>query len=132
MYKRQVSDPADSLLAAVGKGIAPLFLPLGFGFWQAVVALLAGLVAKESVVSPLTMLYTAEELEAGLSAAFTPIAALSYLAFTLLYVPCISALVSIKREMNSLKWTLATAFLQLSAAYIVSLLLYQLGNLVRL
>ncbi len=127
-----VSDPADSLLAAVGKGIAPLFLPLGFGFWQAVVALLAGLVAKESVVSTLTMLYTAEELEAGLSAAFTPIAALSYLAFTLLYVPCISALVSIKREMNSLKWTLATAFLQLSAAYIVSLLLYQLGNLVRL
>ncbi len=126
-----VENPADSLLAAIGKGAAPLFSPLGFGFWQAAVALIAGLVAKESVVAALAMLYggAGASLAAGLAGAFTPLAAYSFLAFVLLYMPCIAAFLSIKREMNSLWWALGTVLFQFVTAYGVSFCIYQIGSL---
>ena len=123
------SSGMDSILGQLGQWIAPVFTPLGFGFWQAAVALLAGLVAKESVVTTLGVLFAGQSLPVALGQVFTPLSAYAFMVFTLLYIPCISAFASIKREMNSLKWALGTALLQLSAAYLVSLCVYQIGHL---
>ena len=107
-------------------------IPLGFGTWQAGVSILSGLVAKEAVVSSMLVLYAAgnqAELTSILSNVFTPLSAFSFMLFCLLYVPCISAFVTIRREMGSLKWGLASAGMQISIAYIVSFLVYQIGSL---
>ncbi|MCI8870162.1 MAG: ferrous iron transport protein B [Lawsonibacter sp.] len=131
---RMVSDPAHSILGSMGSALAPLFAPCGFGFWQAVVALLTGFIAKEMVVSSLGMFY-GFPLAAGpaaVSAAmtgFTPLSAFSYLVFILLYVPCVAAVSTIAKEMNSRKWTLFCVAWQIGCAYAVSLLVYQLGRL---
>ena len=114
---RMVSDPAHSILGSMGSALAPLFAPCGFGFWQAVVALLTGFIAKEMVVSSLGMFYG------------FPLAAFSYLVFILLYVPCVAAVSTIAKEMNSRKWTLFCVAWQIGCAYAVSLLVYQLGRL---
>lgn len=130
---KMVENSSDSILGSFGGVIAPLFTPLGFGTWQAVVALLTGLIAKESVVSTMTILYTAGNavaLPGVLLSAFNPASALSFMAFTLLYMPCISAFVTIRKEMNSAKWAYGTAALQLGIAYFVSLIIYQIGRLV--
>ena len=131
-----VSDPGVSLLGKVGGFIAPAFRPLGFGTWQAAVALLTGLIAKEAVVASLSMFYgfsiTAESsvIAAALSGTFaTPLAAFAFLTFILLYVPCVAAISAIRKEMDSLKWTLASIAWQLLTAYVVSLLVFQLGSL---
>ena len=113
-----------------------MFAPLGFGAWQAAVALLAGLVAKEAVVSSLCLLYGFSTLDAGstiaaaLSSTFhTPVAAYAYLVFILLYVPCVAAVSTLAKEMNSTKWTLFSIGWQLGVAYVASLLVYQVGSL---
>ena len=133
---QMVSDPGVSLLGKVGGFIAPAFRPLGFGTWQAAVALLTGLIAKEAVVASLSMFYgfsiTAESsvIAAALSGTFaTPLAAFAFLTFILLYVPCVAAISAIRKEMDSLKWTLASIAWQLLTAYVVSLLVFQLGSL---
>lgn len=129
---RLVEDNSQSIFASIGRGIAPLFQPLGFGSWQASVSVLAGLVAKETVVSSMMVLYGASsqaELSSLLSGLFTPLSALSFMVFCLLYMPCISAFVSIKREMNSAKWAVGTALFGTGIAYLVSMLIYQLGSL---
>ncbi|MGN1481840.1 ferrous iron transport protein B [Porcipelethomonas sp.] len=126
------SDSSDSIFAMIGSAIAPIFRPLGFGTWQAAVSLLAGLVAKEAVVSTMGVLYSTEStaaLTGVISGIFTPLAAFSFMIFCLLYVPCISAFATIKREMGSWKWALGIAAIQTGTAYIVSLLVYQIGSL---
>ncbi len=133
-HLQMVSDSADGMLAAIGTFIAPLFTPMGFGTWQAAVALLTGLVAKEAVVASLSMFYgfslTAGSIVvAAAMTGFTPLSAFSYLVFILLYVPCVAAVATIYKEMNSLKWTAFSVGWQLVIAYTVSLLAYQLGHL---
>ena len=136
---RMVEDSSDSMLGAIGGAIAPMFRPMGYGTWQASVALLTGLIAKEAVVASLSMFYnfplTAESgvVAAALGSTFaTGLSAFAFLVFILLYVPCLAAVSAIHREMNSLKWTLISVGWQLGSAYIVSLLVYQLGGLLGL
>ena len=122
----------QSILAAIGRMIAPLFIPLGFGFWQASVALVSGFVAKEAVVGTLSILYntaTDEAMAAALQGVFTPVSALSFLVFVLLYMPCVAAFSAIRREMNSTKWALGTVAMQTGVAWVVSFLVYQFGTL---
>ncbi len=104
---QMVENSADGMLAGIGGFIAPIFTPLGFGTWQAAVALLTGLVAKEAVVASLSMFYgfsmTAGSLVvASAMTGFTPQSAFAYLVFILLYVPCVAAVATIRKEMNSL------------------------------
>ena len=129
-----VENEADSMLGALGSVIAPIFKPLGFGFWQAAVALLTGLIAKEMVVSSLSMFYafpltaTGAQVAAAMTG-FTPLSAFSMLVFILLYVPCVAAVSTLAKEMNSTKWTLFSIGWQLGVAYVASLLVYQVGSL---
>ena len=125
-----------SLLAHIGSAIAWIFTPLGWGNWQAAVAAVMGLVAKENVVGTLGILYGfAEVAEDGveiwgsLAASFTTISAYSFLVFNLLCAPCFAAMGAIKREMNNAKWFWFAILYQCGFAYIVSLCIYQLGML---
>ena len=123
----------DSLLASAGKLIAPLFAPLGFGFWQASVALVTGLVAKEAVVGTLSILYnnaTDAAMIAALQSVFSWPAALSFLVFVLLYMPCVAAFSAIRREMNSWKWAIGTVSFQTGVAWVVSFVVYQFTQLI--
>lgn len=124
---------AESILGVVGTAIAPIFSPLGFGHWQESVALLTGLVAKEAVVSTMSVLYGAagdSAVLAGLlGTVFTPLSGYSFLVFTLLYMPCMSAFATIKREMGGWRWAFGAAAFQTTLAYLVALLIYQVGSL---
>ncbi len=131
---RMVDDPTHSMLGALGNVLAPLFAPCGFGFWQAAVALLTGLIAKEMVVSSLSMFYgfslTAASGEvAAAMTGFTPLSAFAMLVFILLYVPCVAAVSTLFKEMQSRKWAWFSIAWQVGCAYVVSLLVYQIGNL---
>ena len=118
-----------SILAKVGGLIAWIFAPLGWGNWQAAVASITGLVAKENIVGTMGILYGGEETWANLAAAFTHPAGMSFLIFNLLCAPCFAAIGAIKREMNSAKWTWAAIGWQCGFAYAVSLCVYQIGSL---
>jgi ferrous iron transport protein B len=127
----------QSIFAQFGRIIAPIFAPLGFGEWRASVSLLTGLIAKEAVVSTMGILYGLESsvAESGglvpiIRQAFTPASALAFMTFTLLYVPCVSTLATTRREMNSRKWTAFAVAWQLSMAYIVSFIVYNVARLV--
>lgn len=129
-----VQDPARSMLGVLGSWIAPVFAPLGFGTWQAAVALLTGLIAKEMVVSSLSMFYgfplaAAPGVVAAAMGDFTALSALSYLVFILLYVPCVAAVSTLAKEMNSRKWTAFSIVWQIGIAYVVALLVYQVGSI---
>lgn len=126
------TNSAESIFGKLGSLIAPIFTPLGFGNWKPAVSLLSGLVAKEAVVSTMLVLYSAPTetvLSGALTSAFTPLSAFSFMVFCLLYVPCISAFVTIKKEMGSLKWALASAVLQCVTAYTAAFAVYQIGSL---
>lgn len=128
-------NSADSILAKIGTAIAPAFAPLGFGFWQASVALLSGLIAKETVVSTFGILFGAADPAgqiAALHGVFTPLSAFSFLVFVLLYIPCFAAMTAIHRELRSAKWTLFSIAMQLGIAWICSFLVYQIGRLLGL
>ena len=134
---RMVSDAGDSMLGTIGTLIAPVFAPLGFGFWQAAVALLTGLVAKEMVVSSLSMFYGFSLTAAGGAVAaamtgFTPLAAFSMLVFILLYVPCVAATSTMLRELGSAKWTAFSAAWQIGVAYAAAFLVHTIGLLLGL
>ena len=126
---QMVEDNNDSLLAAVGHTVAFIFAPLGFGTWQATVATVTGLIAKEEVVSTFGVLFPGN-LTLDMAAAFTPIAAYSFMIFNLLCAPCFAAMGAIKREMNNWKWTLGAIGYMCGFAYIVALMVYQLGGLI--
>ena len=126
------TDSAASIFGRIGAFIAPVFAPLGFGQWEKGVALLSGLVAKEAVVSTLQVLYSAggtAELTQVIAAHFTPLSAYAFLVFILLYVPCVAALAAAKRELRSTKYFIMTICIQLGVAYVVTLLVYQIGSL---
>ena len=119
-----------SLLAAVGSAIAWIFKPLGWGNWQATVASITGLVAKENIVGTMGILYGGTgTVYSNLAAAFTGISGYSFLAFNLLCAPCFAAMGAIKREMNSAKWTWFAIGYQCGFAYLVGLMVYQFGQL---
>ncbi len=110
-------DTSESILADLGRAIAPIFAPLGFGDWRAAVALLSGLVAKEGVVSTMAVLYAPLPLADALTAAFSPASACAFIAFCALYTPCVSALAAMARELRSVKWVAAALAGQLILAY---------------
>ena len=118
-----------SILAAIGSAIAWIFKPLGWGEWQAAVASITGLVAKENIVGTMGILYGgAGPVYATLANVFTPISGYSFLAFNLLCAPCFAAMGAIKREMNSPKWTFFAIGYQCVFAYVVALMIYQIGS----
>ncbi|MBQ7463729.1 MAG: ferrous iron transporter B [Lachnospiraceae bacterium] len=119
----------QSLLASLGNIIAWIFTPLGWGNWQAVVASITGLVAKENIVGTMTILYGGDEaVYANLAAAFTPLAGFSFLVFNLLCAPCFAAIGAIRREMNSAAWTWFAIAYQCGFAYAIALMIYQIGG----
>ncbi|MBE6495109.1 MAG: ferrous iron transport protein B [Methanobrevibacter thaueri] len=125
---------ADSVLGMIGGVIAPIFAPLGFGTWQAAVAIIAGLAAKEVVVATFgTLAGMEEDDEDGITQlvhdTFTPLSAYAFMAFTLLYTPCFAAIGAIKQETNSYKWAATMCAITLVTAYIVSFLIYNVGLL---
>ena len=124
-------DSADSILGVFGRLIAPIFTPLGFGEWRASVSILTGIIAKEAVVSTMSVLYGVDLSSLGglLSTIFSPIAAYAFLVFILLYMPCMSAFATIRREMGGWKWAVGAAAFQTCLAWVVSFLVYQCGNL---
>ena len=131
---QMVSDTAESILARFGSFIAPIFAPLGFGAWQAAVALLTGLIAKEAVVSSMSLFYGFSMTDyaaagAAMAVTFSPAAALAFLVFCALYTPCVAAIATIRREMGSRRWTVLTLAWQLAVAYLASFVAYHLALL---
>ena len=126
-----VSNGADSILALVGRWIAPVFQPLGFGDWRAVTALISGFTAKEAVISTLGVLLGVglDNLGPALGTLFTPLAAGSFLIFTLLYTPCVAAVATIRRELGSKLQTLGVVVMQCVVAWLAAGIFYQLGRL---
>lgn len=126
-----VENSADSLLALIGRFIAPVFAPLGFGDWRAATSLISGFTAKEAVISTMAVLLETNlsNLGGALSEIFTPLTAVSFLVFTLLYTPCVAAVASIRRELGSKIQTLGVVLLQCTVAWICALVVYQVGGL---
>ena len=124
-----VTNSADSLLAMLGQWIAPIFGPLGFSDWRISTALVTGITAKEAVVSTLSVLLatSATQVSGALNSLFTPLSAVSFLVFTLLYTPCVAAIASIRREMNSTVRTVGVVIIQCVVAWIMAVLVYQVG-----
>lgn len=120
-----------SILAHIGKGICWIFKPLGWGNWQATVASVTGLVAKENIVATMGILYGTGDVSvyASLASAFSTVAGMSFLVFNLLCAPCFAAIGAIKREMNSPKWTWFAIGYQCGFAYVIALMINQFGNL---
>ena len=120
-----VSDSADSLLALIGQVLAPIFAPLGFGDWRCATSLISGFIAKESVVSTLEVLLDGN----AISGLFTTRSALSFLVFTLLYTPCVAAVATIRRELDSSLKTLGVVAMQCGVAWLASLAMYAIAGL---
>ena len=134
----------ESFGASIGRAIAPIFKPLGFGNWQAGVSLLTGLIAKEAVISTMAIIYGLGEAvgEAAIegdvvgfastlkNVGFTAASSYAFMAFSLLYTPCIAVIGVIKRETNSWKWTLFSFVYQLLAAWGVTFIIYQIAKLI--
>ncbi|PKM89503.1 MAG: ferrous iron transport protein B [Firmicutes bacterium HGW-Firmicutes-10] len=137
---RMVDDSVNSIFGIIGTRLAVLFQPLGFGDWRSAMSLIVGLVAKEAVVGTLGVLYGVGEaavenpelLSAPLRTMYTPLSAYAFMAFTLLYMPCIAAFAAMKREMNSWKWTLIAVSYQTVVAWLVAFIIYQGGLLIGL
>lgn len=130
-----VQSAETSILGRLGSFIAPVFSPMGYGCWQAAVALLTGIIAKEAVVSSLAM-FCGFSLSAGggavqsaLSGIFTPRSAYSFLVFVLLYTPCMAAVATIRRELGSRKWTAFAVCYQILIAYVMSFVVYTVCGL---
>ena len=132
-----VEDNNSSLLAAVGSAVCVIFAPLGFGDWQSTVAVVTGLIAKENVVSTFGVLFHVgaevgeddPNLWAAVAGHYTALTAYSFMIFNLLCAPCFAAMGAIKREMNNWKWTLGAIGYMCGLAYVVSLIVFQIGSL---
>lgn len=136
-FRLQAVESDQSILAAFGRVLAPLFAPLGWGNWQGAVATITGLIAKENVIGTFGVLFgkpeVAEngvEIWSALRSAYTPVAAYSFLAFNLLCAPCFAAIGAIRREMGDIKWTMGAILYQCGLAYVVSLIIYQVGHVI--
>ncbi len=123
----------ESILGRIGLLIAPVLAPAGFGNWQASVALFSGIAAKEAVVATLGMVYAGveagTELVVAIRGAFTPLTAISFMVMTLLYTPCAATLGTIKKETGSAKWAIFSALYTFAIAWVVSVLVFQVGRL---
>jgi ferrous iron transport protein B len=122
----------DSYLAAIGGVFAPLLQPIGFGSWQAGSALLTGFLAKEAIISTMNIIYFVPDeasLQGLLATTFTPLSAYSFMAFILLYIPCLATVATIYKETGSKKWTIFSCFYALIIAYVISLIIYHGGKL---
>ncbi|MDY0093552.1 MAG: ferrous iron transport protein B [Candidatus Vecturithrix sp.] len=128
----------DSYIGSIGKMLAPIFRPLGFGEWQVAVSFVFGLMAKEVVVSTLSILYVggakvAEDALAGaLQGVFTPVTAYAFMAFSLIYTSCVATIAAVRRETNSWAWTGLSVSYQFVLAWIIAFIIYQGGNLLGL
>ncbi|NDI35215.1 ferrous iron transport protein B [Chengkuizengella sediminis] len=124
----------ESFLAMIGGIIAPLLAPLGFGTWQAGAGLLTGFLAKEVIISTMSIIYFVPEanLQAFMATQFTPLSAFSFMVFVLLYVPCLATVVVIQKELNSKKWMAFSVFISFFIAYVLSFLIYQGGKFIGL
>ena len=129
LHMNMVSDSRDSMLAAIGSLIAPIFVPLGFGDWRVSTALITGFTAKESVVSTLTVLLGGST--AALDTIFSPFTAVIFLVFTLLYTPCVAAISSVKRELG-VKWAVVIVILQCVLAWLIAFAVRLVGLVVGL
>ena len=134
------TDMSDSFGAILGHGLVPFFAPIGLGFWQITVALIAGISAKEVVVSSCAVLFGVSNINSGAgmdtlegilgSAGFGQLNAFCLMIFCLLYIPCMAALATIRKESGSTRWMLLSAMFQLVVAWIVTFAVYQVGILV--
>ncbi len=126
-----VTDGTDSLLALIGKWIAPVFAPLGFGDWRVSTSLITGFTAKEAVVSTMSVLTgtATANLSQTLSQIFTPLTSVSFLVFTLLYTPCVAAVASIRREIGSRLQTVGIVVMQCVVAWLAAFAVYHIGML---
>ncbi|MDY0373407.1 MAG: ferrous iron transport protein B [Candidatus Izemoplasmatales bacterium] len=133
------SEIGESLLGTIGRFLLPLFQPIGIGDWRGIVALLTGIVAKESVVGTLGILYgvSGDAIQNGallfqpIREAFTQASATAFMAFALLSTPCIAAIAAMKKELKSWKWLAFIIAYEMTIAYLVALLIYQIGSLPR-
>ena len=126
-----VMDSANSLLAVLGRWVAPIFTPLGFGDWRISTSLITGFTAKEAVVSTMSVLCgtSMSNLPQTLGSFFTPLSAVSFLVFTLLYTPCVAAIAAIRREMDSALQAVGIVIMQCGIAWLVAFGVYQIGSL---
>ena len=126
-----VTDSSSSLLSMIGPWIAPIFVPLGFSDWRISTALISGFTAKEAVVSTLSVLTGTGTAELGgvLMGMFTPLSAMSFLVFTLLYTPCVAAITTMKNELHSRTRAAGIVLLQCAVAWVCACLLFQVGSL---
>ena len=126
-----VTDNSQSLLAMLGRLIAPVFAPLGFGDWRAATALISGFTAKEAVVSTLGVLLETgtAQLPAALTGMFTTASASAFLAFTLLYTPCVAAVAAMKKELGSTRAAAWVVLAQCAMAWVVAFAVYRVALL---
>ena len=126
-----VTDSANSLLAVLGRWVAPIFTPLGFGDWRISTSLITGFTAKEAVVSTMSVLCgtSMSNLPQTLGSFFTPLSAVSFLVFTLLYTPCVAAIAAIRREMDSALQAVGIVIMQCVIAWLVAFGVYRIGSL---
>ncbi len=127
-----VTDSTNSILASIGRLVSPIFAPLGFGDWRMVTALVSGFTAKEAVVSTFGVILgvSTEQLEVALHSLFTPASAASFLAFCLLYTPCVAAVAAMKRELNSGWKTVLVMLAECMVAWIAAFVVYHVGLMV--
>lgn len=127
-----VTDSSQSILSIIGNIVAPIFTLSGFGNWKATVSLLTGIIAKESIVSSMSVLYPIgmESLTDALYRSFTPISAISFMVFVLLYTPCVAAISAMYKELKSLKLTIIFILYQFFTALFASALVFQFGTLI--
>ena len=130
-FRMLSEDELDSsILATIGRGVAWIFAPLGWGIWEAAVASITGLVAKENIVGTMRILYGGSgDVYGTLASVFTGVSGYSFLVFNLLCAPCFAAIGAIKREMNNAKWTWFAILYQCGFAYAVALMINQFGGL---
>jgi ferrous iron transport protein B len=123
------------ILEHIGRAVAPVFAPTGFGQWQSAIALIFGVLAKETVVGTFGTLFAGADATGGMGQAlsaqlgWTPLVAFGFMMMVLLYVPCVAALGTIKKETNSWKWTLFTVGYTLALGWVVATLIYQIGSM---
>jgi ferrous iron transport protein B len=127
-----VADSAESLLALLGKAFSPIFRPLGFDDWRVATSLLSGFSAKEAVVSTLAVLMGTgtSSLQTLLPNLFSPLSAVSFLVFTLLYTPCVAAVATLRRELGSVMATVGVVIAQCAVAWVVARLVYLIGSVI--
>jgi ferrous iron transport protein B len=125
--------PIDqSFLASIGRSVAPLVEPLGFGTWQAGAALITGFFAKEVVVSTMNILYfvpDTDALQSIISSAYTPLQAITFMVFVLLYIPCLATVAVIHKESGGVRWTLFAVAYAITVAYVIAFAVYKIGHL---